>query len=119
MSEPTEKLLEVIIEGLQNVKAKDIRVLNMDGLETAVSKYFIICHGTSRTHVNSIAQLVEKDVKEVLQELVWKKEGFTNGEWVLLDYASIVVHVFQEHTRSFYNLEGLWADAEVKIVQEI
>ena len=119
MSEPTEKLLEVIIDGLQNVKAKDIRVLNMDGIETAVSKYFIICHGTSRTHVNSIAQLVEKDVKEVLQELVWKKEGFTNGEWVLLDYASIVVHVFQEHTRSFYNLEGLWADAEVKIVQEI
>ena len=69
MSEPTEKLLEVIIEGLQNIKAKDIRVLNMEALETAVSKYFIVCHGTSRTHVNSIAQLVEKDVKDVLQEL--------------------------------------------------
>lgn len=119
MSEPTEKLLEVIIEGLQNIKVKDIRVLNLEGLETAVCKYFVICHGTSRTHVSSAAQSVEKDVKDTLQEFAWKKEGFTNGEWVLLDYSSVVVHVFQEHTRSFYNLEGLWADAQVKIIEEL
>lgn len=119
MSEPTEKLLEVIIEGLQNIKAKDIRVLNLEGLETAVCKYFVVCHGTSRTHVSSAAHSVEKDVKEVLQEFPWKKEGLTNGEWVLLDYSSIVVHVFQEHTRAFYNLEDLWADAQVQIIEEL
>lgn len=118
VSEPTEKLLEVIKEGLQNIKAKEIRVLNLENIETAVCKYFVICSGTSRTHVSSIAHSVEKDIKETLQEFPWKKEGFTNGEWVLLDYSSIVVHVFQEQTREFYNLEGLWADAEVEIIEE-
>lgn len=118
MSEPTEKLLEVIVEGLQNIKAKSIHILDLSTIENAVCKYFIVCHGTSKTHVNAVAQSVEMDVKTILKEFPWKKEGFVNGEWVLLDYSSVVVHVFQQHTREFYNLEGLWADAEVTIIEE-
>ena len=80
---------------------------------SCVTEYFVVCHGTSRTHVSSTAQSVEKEVKDVLNEYPWKKEGYTNGEWVLVDYSSVVVHVFQREARDFYNIEELWADAEV------
>ena len=118
MSLPTEKLLEIVIEGLKNNKAKDIHVLNLKNLETAVSEYFIVCNGTSKTHVSSTAQSVEKEVKTVLGEHPWKKEGYTNGEWVLVDFSSIVVHVFQKEVRNFYNIEELWADAEITILED-
>ena len=114
----TEKLLEIVIEGLKNNKAKSIHVLNLKKLENAVSEYFVICHGTSRTHVSSTAQSVEKEVKTVLGEYPWKKEGYTNGEWVLVDFSSIVVHVFQKEARNFYNIEELWADAEITILED-
>lgn len=118
MSIPTEKLLEVVIEGLRNNKAKDIHILNLSKLENAVSHYFVVCHGTSRTHVSSTAQSVEKEVKDVLKEYPWKKEGHSNGEWVVVDYSSIVVHIFQKSARDFYNIEDLWADAEIKVLEE-
>ena len=114
----TEKLLEIVIEGLKNNKAKSIHVLNLKKLENAVSEYFVICHGTSRTHVSSTAQSVEKEVKTVLGEYPWKKEGYTNGEWVLVDFSSVVVHVFQKEARNFYNIEELWADAEITILED-
>lgn len=118
MSISTEKLLEVIIEGLKNNKAKGIKILNLKNLENAVAQYFVVCHGTSRTHVSSTAQSVEKETKEVLGEYPFKKEGYTNGEWVLVDYSSIVVHVFQQEAREFYNIEGLWADAEITEIED-
>lgn len=118
MSVPTEKLLEVVIEGLRNNKAKDIHILDLKGLENSISEYFVVCHGTSRTHVSATAQSVEKEVKDVLSEYPWKKEGYTNGEWVLVDYSSIVVHVFQREARDFYNIEELWADAEVTVLED-
>lgn len=118
MSVQTDKLLEVVIEGLRNNKAKDIHILNLKNLENSVADYFVICHGTSRTHVSSTAGSVEKEVKETFGEHPWKKEGHTNGEWVLVDYSSIVVHVFQREARDFYNIEELWADAEVTILED-
>jgi len=118
VSVPTDKLLEVVIEGLRNNKAKDIHILNLSGLENSITEYFVVCHGTSRTHVSSTAQSVEKEVKEVLGEYPWKKEGYTNGEWVLVDYSSIVVHVFQREARDFYNIEELWADAEITVLED-
>lgn len=114
----TDKLLEVVIEGLRNNKAKEIHILNMKNLENSVAEYFVICHGTSRTHVASTANSVEKEVKDVLSEYPWKKEGHTNGEWVLVDYSSIVVHVFQKEAREFYNIEELWGDAEVTVLED-
>jgi ribosome-associated protein len=115
---PTDKLLEIVIEGLKNNKAKEIQILNLKKLENSISEYFVICHGTSRTHVSSTANSVEKEVKDVLGEYPWKKEGHTNGEWVLVDYSSIVVHVFQKEAREFYNIEGLWGDAEITVIED-
>ena len=118
MNLTSDKLLEVVIEGLKSNKAREIHVLNLKNLANAVTDYFVVCHGTSRTHVASTANSVEKEVKDILGEYPWKKEGHTNGEWVLVDYSSIVVHVFQQEARRFYNIEELWADAETTVIED-
>ena len=110
-------LLETIIEGIQEVKGIDTAILDLKKIETAVCKYFVICSGTSNTHVSSIADSVKKNVSKEVQEKPWHIEGLNTSEWVLLDYSDIVVHVFQEQTREFYRLEDLWGDAEIRTIE--
>ena len=111
-------LLETIIEGIQEVKGIDTSILDLKNIETAVCKYFVICSGTSNTHVSSIADSVKKIVSKDIQEKPWNIEGLNTSEWVLLDYSDIVVHVFQEETREFYRLEDLWGDAEIRTIEK-
>jgi len=109
----TKGLIDSIVEGIQEVKGKDIAVLNITNIESAVCEYFIVCTGDSSTQVSSIASSIEKTTRNNIQEKPWHREGATNNsEWVLLDYVNVVVHVFYRETRDFYNIEGLWADAE-------
>ena len=109
----TKELIDSIVEGIQEVKGKDISVLNISNIESAVCEYFIICTGDSSTQVSSIASSVEKTTRKNIKERPWQREGsVNNSEWVLLDYVNVVVHVFYRETREFYNIEGLWADAE-------
>jgi ribosome-associated protein len=110
-------LLETVIEGIQEVKGIDTAILDLKNIETAVCKYFVICSGTSNTHVSSIADSVKKIVSKEIQEKPWHIEGLNTSEWVLLDYSDIVVHVFQEQTREFYRLEDLWGDAEIRTIE--
>ncbi len=110
-------LLETIIEGIREVKGIDTSILDLKKIETAVCKYFVICSGTSNTHVSSIADSVKKNVSKEVQEKPWHIEGLNTSEWVLLDYSDIVVHVFQEQTREFYRLEDLWGDAEIRTIE--
>ena len=110
-------LLETVIEGIQEVKGIDTAILDLKKIETAVCKYFVICSGTSNTHVSSIADSVKKIVSKEIQEKPWHIEGLNTSEWVLLDYSDIVVHVFQEQTREFYRLEDLWGDAEIRTIE--
>ena len=112
-------LLETIIKGIQDVKGKDITILDLKNIETAVCKYFVICSGTSNTHVSSVSDNVRKFVSTEMQEKPWNTEGQSTSEWILLDYSDIVVHVFQEQTRAFYTLEDLWGDAEIRIIENI
>jgi len=111
--EITEKLKEAILEGIRKIKGKEIRIIDLNTIHHTECGYFIICHGNSSTHVESIAQSVEKTVKEETGENTWHVEGYQNSIWILLDFGEIVVHVFQEHARNYYNLEGLWADAKI------
>lgn len=106
-----DQLVVQIISGIENVKGNDIDILDLREIENAVCDYFIICNGTSRTHVNAIVSSIEKSVSKKLKEKPWHVEGSANSEWVLLDYVNVVVHVFQKHTREFYDIEGLWGDA--------
>ena len=110
-------LNQVVIEGMKNLKANDIVSLNLNKIETSVSDYFIICHGTSNTHVNAITDSIIEETIKTLKDKPFSKEGTENGEWVLLDYGNVVVHIFQKEIRDFYNLENLWGDAIIKKIK--
>jgi ribosome-associated protein len=112
----TDQLITQIIRGIEEVKGKDIEILDLRDIENTVCDYFIICNGTSNTQVNAIVNSVQKSVSKALKEKPWHVEGSDNAEWILMDYVHVVVHVFQKHIREFYDIEGLWGDAKsVKI----
>lgn len=112
----TTTLLDAIVEGMEERKAKNITILNISKLENRVTDYFIICDADSKTHVNSIADSVEDTVIKLTNEKAFHSEGHQNSEWILIDYINIVVHVFLRETREFYNIEGLWGDAEITTI---
>ena len=119
MLDAADILANVIIEGMQENKAKEIVSLNLKEIETAVCDYFIICHGTSNTHVSAIADSVIDETIKTLKDKPFNKEGFENGEWILLDYGNVVAHVFQREIRNFYNIEKLWGDADIDHIKDI
>lgn len=110
-------LVTTIVEGMQNIKAQNIIVLKLTDIDIAVCDYFIICDGNSNTQVSAIAGGVEKHVREHLHDKPWHIEGTENSEWVLMDYVHTAVHIFQKETREFYDLEGLWNDAEIVAIE--
>ena len=113
----TDVLLANIIKGIEEVKGNDIDILDLREIDTAVCDYFIICNGSSNTQVNAIVNSIQKIVSKELKDKPWHVEGTDNGEWVLMDYVNIVVHVFQKQIREFYNIEGLWGDAKITTIQ--
>lgn len=108
----TDQLITQAIKGIEDVKGLDIEILDLRELENTVTDYFIICNGTSNTHVNAIVNSIQKTVSKAIQEKAWHIEGSDNSEWVLMDYVHVVVHVFQKHIREHYDIEGLWGDAK-------
>lgn len=111
-----DDLLALIIKGIEDVKGNDINILDLREIENTVCDYFVICNGNSNTQVNAILGSVQKVVSKELKEKPWHVEGEQNGEWVLMDYVSIVVHVFQKHIREYYNIESLWGDAKITTI---
>lgn len=112
----TEHLIDAIVEGIQRKKGIDIVKIDLTKINHTECKYFIICHGNSNTQVDAIAHSVEDTVEELLNEKTWHKDGYRNSIWILLDYADIMVHVFQKDSRQFYDLENLWADAHIESI---
>jgi ribosome-associated protein len=104
----SKKLCDAIVEGMQENKAKNITVLDLN----AVCYYFVICSGESSTQVEGVSSSVMRHTRKVLKEKPWHIEGKNNAEWVLLDYVNVVVHIFYKDARPFYDLEDLWADAK-------
>ncbi len=109
----TDALLSNVIEGIRKVKGKEIVNIDLENLENRICRYFVICHGDSNTHVNAIADSVDREMKEKTGWSSLHKEGHENAQWVLMDYGSVVVHVFQKAFRDFYRLEELWADGNM------
>ena len=110
----SEKLVSLIIKGMEETKAKDIVILDLQDIEQAVTNYFIICHGNSKPQLEAIADAVTGETRKYHNSKPWHKEGFENAEWILLDYIDVVVHIFREDRREFYQLEKLWADGKVE-----
>ena len=99
-----------VTKALDSKKGMDIRVLKIDKV-SSLADYFIICTGTSNTHVRTLCDYAEYTLEQ-LGEPMLGREGHRGNTWELLDFGSIVVHVFTEEAREFYSLERLWADAE-------
>lgn len=112
-----DELIALILQGIEDVKGHDINILDLREIENTVCDYFIICNGTSNTQVNAIVSSIQKIVSKTIKDKPWHVEGSENAEWVLLDYVNVVVHVFQKHVRDFYDIEGLWGDAKVTVVE--
>lgn len=109
MTEITPKeLMETIVSVADSKKARDIVVMQVTG-QTTLTDYFVIMTGTSNTHIRALGDEIELQVKERLQILPHHREGVTSN-WVLVDYNSVVVNIFQKEAREMYALERLWSD---------
>ena len=111
-------LANIIVEGMLEIKAKEIVTLDLRDLESSVCDFFIVCHGTSNTHATAIADSVIEETLKTIKEKPWHKEGIANGDWILLDYGNVVAHIFQKETREYYNIEKLWGDAKIQLIKE-
>jgi ribosome-associated protein len=110
MTEQDNSTLDRYVEAVLERKAFDVVVLDLRGL-VAFADTFIICSGRSHRQVSAIAEFVEQDLKaEGIRPL--GVEGLREGHWVLMDYGDVVIHIFYEPIRIFYDLEGLWSDAK-------
>ena len=108
-----DALLLSIINGIEEVKGHDIKILDLRNIEAAIADYFIVCTGTSTTQVEAIARSAENFTRKELDERPRRVEGVRNAQWVLMDYFTIIVHVFYEPMREHYDIEGLWSDGKV------
>jgi ribosome-associated protein len=116
MGQATINLPETVAAAASEKKARDILILDMQGI-SMVTDYFVICSANSTTQVQAIADHIEEKLTEQGIKVL-SKEGYREARWVLLDYGSCVVHVFVEEDREFYNLERLWGDAEKRAYQD-
>ena len=109
---PANELAAVIVKALDAKKGENIQLLKTQDL-TTLADYFVICTASSSTHVKTLTDAVEAAAD------VLRREGHRSGSWVLLDYGCVIVHVFQDEARKFYDLERLWSDAEVVDISDM
>jgi len=108
-----KSLVDEILYGIEDVKGVEVHIMDLSKISNTVCKLFILCTGTSNTHVAAIANSVKKNVSKKLKEKPYSMEGIENQEWVLIDYVDVVVHIFQREIREFYDIENLWGDAKI------
>jgi len=106
-----------VTKALDAKKGKDIKLLRIDKV-SSLADYFLICTGTSNTHVKTLCDFAEYTLEQMGEPMLGR-EGHRGNSWELLDYGSLVVHVFTEEARQFYSLERLWADAEQVDIRDI
>lgn len=111
-------LLVSIIKGMFEKKGQDVLKIDLRKLDNRITDYFVICHGSSTTQVDSLCDSVEDTVRMESGEKPFHVEGLENCFWVLLDYGSVVVHIFLDEYRQFYSLESLWADATIEAMKD-
>jgi ribosome-associated protein len=114
----SEKLSKAIVKGMQEKKASDIVVMDLREVKNAVADFFVICSGNSDKQLEAISDSVDEEVHKALKEKPWHSEGKNNKEWMILDYISVVTHIFRRDRRQFYSLEKLWGDAEITEIED-
>lgn len=114
----TEDIVDKVIEALEDNKAHEIVKIDLRKIENCFCSFFVICHGTSGTHIASLADAVKEKVKEDLHESPFHIEGMNAAQWVIVDYGDVVVHVFDKEMRDFYQLEDFWGDGIIERIPE-
>lgn len=114
-----DEFINIITESIFEKKGSDVVSVDLQKVEQSITDYFIICHGDTNTQVDAIADNIIYKIKKDTGISPWHKEGFENAQWILIDYSNVIIHVFQKEQRDFYNLEDLWADGEVKRLEDI
>jgi ribosome-associated protein len=109
--DPTLELVHAIVQAADERKGGDLIVLRV-GDVSPLADYFVIITGYSKVQVRAIGRSIEDKVEEMFQRRPVRKEGLTEGTWVLEDYGDVVVHILMPHEREFYNLEAFWGHAE-------
>jgi ribosome-associated protein len=109
----TNILVSTIIEALQEKKGKKIVTMDMSGLEGAICRYFIVCQGNTPTQVSALSDAVWDMVGNRLREKPLGAVGMQEAQWIAMDYGTVMLHIFIPAIRNYYNLEQLWADAEI------
>ncbi len=112
-----DERLSIIVKACTDKKGSDIKVLDLKKL-TTITDYFVIVSGNSTTQTIAIADEIEDKMSLANYDLLGK-EGYKEGTWILLDYGSVVVHVFRKAEREFYNLERVWADSQELTLEDI
>ncbi|WP_458862601.1 ribosome silencing factor [Acidaminobacterium chupaoyuni] len=115
MTVTPEVLLKEIIHAADSRKAKDIEAIRVFE-QTTLSDYFVVMTGTSSTHIRALSEEIEKKLKENLQTAPHHIEGITSN-WILMDYSSVVIHIFMQEARELYAIERLWSDAQKVDIQ--
>jgi ribosome-associated protein len=105
---------EIAIHGIQEKKGSEIVRLDLRNIHSSVADYFVVCHAESTTQVKAIALSVEQEIFKALKQEPIRKEGLQHGEWILLDYTDVIIHIFKTEKREYYGIEDLWGDAEMQ-----
>lgn len=113
-----KQLTDAVVEALQDKKGQKIVVMDLRKVRGAISDYFVICSGTSDKHVQALSDSVWEYCRVNLQDKPINIEGRSKGEWVLMDYVNVVVHIFLDEKRRFYDIESLWGDAPLERIEQ-
>ena len=105
-----QRVMEINLLNPTGVHKKDDH--NFNDIDNSICDFFIICSGRSSTHVKAIEENVRKKVHKKTKQKPWHTEQDNKADWILMDYCDIILHIFQEETRNYYNLEELWGDAK-------
>ena len=107
----SKEIVTIAVKALSDKKARNVKVLKTEE-QTVLADYFVICNGSSSTHIKALVDEVDRQLSEAGEPPI-RREGLRSDIWVLMDFGCVIVHVFTDEARKFYNLERLWSDAEV------
>ena len=119
VKESTQQLVNTIVEGIQEKKGSGIVIADLSHIDGSIAQYFVICQGNSPSQVEAIAESVGEFARNKNNEKPINVVGLGTNQWVAIDYADILVHIFLPETREFYNLEDLWEDAKLTRIPDI
>ena len=114
-----KQLIETIVEGIQEKKGKKITTVDLSDIESAAASYFVICEGQSTTQVAAIADSVREYMQQHTGIKPFGYDGYQNSQWIIIDYGSILAHIFLPEYRNYYKLEQLWNDAKLAEIPDV